>query len=167
MNLGYVWNQGEEADGWPRAVFSSVNLFDLRLWMADGWEGTLYADCEWSAGCRWGDYVHTGGDNSGLAACDAPEDTLLYLPVYDAPLHCATEIPDPKPPCPYQGEGHCDHVVGFVGATITSCSQGAHTLTAMVEETVIVGAPPVPNVGFGSDVCALHTMAVMLWEMDA
>jgi hypothetical protein len=58
LNLNHVWNQGENPD-FPRASGDSGTADDLKNWMANGWNGTLYADCFWSGGSNY--YYHIVG----------------------------------------------------------------------------------------------------------
>ncbi len=169
MNLGYVWNQGEDPD-FPRAIDDSANANTLREWMVNGWQGgVLYADCEWASGCRYGDYVHAKPGTNSTAICAAPEDTLIYIPIYDYIPDCETEpIPEPKPDCPTQGGGNCYHIVGFAGVKITDCEQGQGVITADLVNMITGWGQPSPNGGYqsdgGSDACETYTMVVTLWR---
>ena len=168
MNLGYVWNQGEDPD-FPRAIDDSANANILREWMANGWQGaTIYADCEWASGCRYGDYVHAKPGTNSTAICAAPEDTLIYIPIYDYIPDCETEpIPDPKPDCPTQGGGNCYHIVGFAGVKITDCEQGQGVITADLVRMITGYGQPSPREGEGygeGGACETYTMVVNLWR---
>jgi Flp pilus assembly protein TadG len=165
MNLGYVWNQRENPN-WPRARDQNTGASDLKRWMQDGWNGTLYADCAWSAGCRTGDYIHAKPGADASAVCAAPLNTVFYVPVYDEVPYCQTQIPAPKPACPTQGGGYCYHIVGFAAIKITACSQGQKEIAATLVEYISGEGVPSPNAGFGpgSNACANHTMVVSLWR---
>lgn len=165
MNLGYVWNQTENPT-WPRAVDPNAGANDLKNWMQHGWNGTLYADCAWGAGCRTGDYIHAKPGTNASAVCKAPASTVFYVPVYDAVPDCPRQIPAPKPNCPTQGGGYCYHIVGFAAIKITACNQGKKEITAVLVEYISGQGVPSPNVGFGpgSNACAFHTMVVSLWK---
>ena len=165
MNMGYVWNQGEDPD-FPRAIDEGAGASELKKWMENGWQGTLYADCRWSSGCQWGDYVHAKPGTNSSAICKAPQDTKITIPVYDYIPSCPDEpIPDPKPACPKQGGAYCYHIVGFAVAEITDCNQGGGQLTAELGELITGKGSPSPNAGYGSDVCEETTIQmVSLWE---
>ncbi len=165
MNLGYVWNQRENPN-WPRAVDQNAGASDLKAWMENGWNGTLYADCAWNAGCRAGDYVHAKPGADASVVCAAPMNTVFYVPVYDEVPNCPTQIPSPKPACPTQGSGYCYHIVGFAAIKITGCSQGQKEITAELVEYISGEGMPSPNAGFGpgSNACVGHTMVVSLWK---
>jgi hypothetical protein len=165
MNMGYVWNQGEDPD-FPRAIDDNAGASDLKEWMEDGWNGTIYADCRWSSGCRWGDYIHAKPGTNSSAICKAPQDTVITIPVYDYIPDCPTEpIPDPKPACPTQGGGYCYHIVGFAAMEITECSQGGGLITAELKRLITGKGTPSPSSGYGSEVCEKTTMwSVSLWE---
>jgi len=166
MNMGYVWNQGENPD-FPRAVDQSANANVLKGWMENGWQGVLYADCLWSDGCGYGDYIHAKPGANSSAICKAPEDTLIFIPIYDQVLDCPTEVPDPKPNCPTQGSGYVYHIVGFAGVEITGCQQGQGEIVAEVVE-ILVGEG-MPSLGQGTgygegQACLTHVQVVTLWE---
>jgi hypothetical protein len=165
MNLGYVWNQRENPN-WPRARDQNTGASDLKRWMQDGWNGTLYADCAWSAGCQTGDYIHAKPGADASTVCAAPLNTVFYVPVYDEVPYCQTQIPAPKPACPTQGGGYCYHIVGFAAIKITACSQGQKEIAATLVEYISGEGVPSPNAGFGpgSNACASHVMVVSLWK---
>ena len=166
MNMGYVWNQGEGPD-FPRAIDQSAGANDLKEWMENGWQGILYADCLWNEGCRYGDYIHAKPGTNSSAVCRAPQDTLIYVPIYDEVPDCATEIPEPRPDCPTQGGGYCYHIVGFVGVKITACQQGQGTITADLVETIMGQGVPSFGVGRGygeGQACETYTQVVTLWR---
>lgn len=165
MNLGYVWNQGEDPD-FPRAIDDNAGASDLKGWMEKGWQGTLYADCSWFGGCRWGDYIHAKPGTNSSAICKAPQDTEITIPVYDYIPDCPGEpIPDPKPACPTQGGSYCYHVVGFAATEITDCNQGGGLITAELKELITGKGVPASSGGYGSNVCELSTIQVVsLWE---
>jgi len=176
MNLDYVWNQGEDPD-FPRAISDAAGANDMKEWMENGWQGTLYADCEWAEGCRYGDYIHAKpGTNSsvigvgkGLVDGDTGKSPLIYAPVFDVVKDCPTEIPDPKPGCPHQGGGYCYHIVGFVGVRILGdgTSQGGGTLALELDQAYFGEGLPSPNPGYesgGGDACETHLMVISLWD---
>jgi Flp pilus assembly protein TadG len=165
MNFGYVWKQDEDPT-FPRAIDQNASANDLKTWMEEGWDGRLYADCLWDDGCRNGDYIHARPGTNSSAVCKAPEEEPFYIPVYDSTRDCPTEIPDPKPDCPHQGSSYCYHIVGFAAVRILegTCDGGGGTFEAELVELITGKGTPSPNEGFGSDVCATHTMVVTLWE---
>jgi len=165
MNLGYVWNQRENPN-WPRAVDPNAGANDLKRWMEEGWNGTLYADCAWGAGCRTGDYIHAKPGTNASAVCAAPMNEVFYVPVYDEVPNCPSQIPAPKPACPTQGSSYCYHIVGFAAVKITACSQGQKEITAELVEYISGEGVPSPNAGFGpgTDACDSHVMVVSLWR---
>jgi hypothetical protein len=165
MNLGYAWNQGEN-DAFPRAVDDSTSASDLKEWMRNGWQGTLYADCLWFVDdCGWGDYVHAKPGTNSSAICQAP-DTEIIIPVYDYIPDCPQEpIPDPKPDCPTQGSAYAYHIVGFAGTRITECSQGGGGIEAELVRLIMGQGVPSPNGGYGHGVCEKTALiTVTLWE---
>jgi hypothetical protein len=170
MNMAYVWNQRENPD-FPRAVNQNAGASDLKEWMENGWDGTLYADCFWDDGCRTGDYIHAKPGTNSSAVCAAPEDTLIYIPIYDGIFDCPTEVPDPKPPCPHQGSSYVYHIVGFAGIKITNCAQGQGQsdagIQAELQETIMGEGVPSPATGTGYGeprACFIHTQVVTLWQ---
>ncbi len=168
MNLGYVWNQGEN-DTFGRAVDDSTDANQLKEWMENGWQGTLYADCLWAAPteCGWGDYVHAKPGTNSSAICKAPGYPVeIIIPVYDYIPDCPEEpIPDPKPGCPTQGGGYCYHIVGFAGTRITGCSQGGGEIEAELARLIMGQGVPSPNDGYGHGVCERTALTtVTLWR---
>jgi hypothetical protein len=167
MNLDYTWNQGEH-DTFLRAVDDNAGANDLKEWMENGWQGTLYADCLWfGEGCGWGDYVHAKPGTNSSAICEAPEaPTEIIIPVYDYIPDCIDEpIPGHKPDCPTQGGSYAYHIIGFAGARISECSQGGGEIDAELARLIMGEGVPSPNGGYGTGVCeetALTT--VTLWE---
>lgn len=128
MNLDYVWNQGE-ALGFPRAIDDSTSADTMKVWMESGWPGTLYADCGWDAGCRYGDYVSTKPDRNLNVVKEVPLQSTFYVPIYDAFPGCRTEIPYPKPPCPIDSDA-CYHIVGFAAIEVPTHDAGEAQITA-------------------------------------
>jgi len=167
MNMGYVWNQGEDPD-FPRAIDDSTGASGLKEWMENGWQGVIYIDCLWYGGCRYGDYIHAKPGTNSSAVCKAPEDTLIYIPIYDLVPHCEDEpIPGPKPACPTQGGGYCYHIVGIAGVEITDCSQGQGVIEADLVETIMGEGTPSLRDGMGyggTRACETHTQVVTLWK---
>jgi hypothetical protein len=167
MNLDYAWNQSED-DAFPRAEDDSTSASELKEWMENGWQGTLYADCLWfEESCGWGDYVHAKPGTNSSAICKAPGFPVeIIIPVYDYIPDCPEEpIPDPKPDCPTQGGSYSYHIVGFAGTRITHCSQGGGEIDAELVRLIMGQGVPSPNDGYGEGVCeetALTT--VTLWE---
>jgi hypothetical protein len=175
MNLDHVWNQGEASAGFPRATGGSGNAADLQEWMAEGWRGTLWADCCWSSsacewgwmptGCRYGDFVHAKPGTTSSPIGDVPIDTLFAIPVFDV-VPQYSEIPSPKPSALPQGANYYYHIVGFAAVTVASgdASQGGGTIRACFGDLITGEGVPSPNLGFGSDACSMHTMVVGLWR---
>ncbi|MFQ6101926.1 MAG: pilus assembly protein TadG-related protein [Anaerolineae bacterium] len=158
LNLKYVWNPSEALD-WPRATDecpgASCKQF-LEDWMADGWDGILYG----------GDYIHALPGSTTSNICTAPENTLLYAPIYDDVPECSN-IPDPKPDCPTAGST-CFHIVGFVGLKITQCIKSPDKeITAQLVETIIGEGVPSLGLGLGygeGQACETYTQVVTLWR---
>jgi len=167
MNLAYVWNQGEH-DTFPRAVDDNAGASELKEWMEDGWQGTLYADCLWfGENCAWGDYVHAKPGTNSSAICKAPEaPTEIIIPVYDYIPDCIDEpVPGHKPDCPTQGGSYVYHIVGFAGTLITDCSQGGGQIDAELARLIMGKGVPSPNGGYGSGVCERTALTtVTLWK---
>ena len=169
MNLAYVWNN-TEANDFPRATSSNPGG-QLKDWMENGWNGRLYADCLWSAGCRNGDYVHAKPGTEQDVINVAPLDTLIYVPVYDAFPDCDGVPPDIAAPYP-QSPNACTgmqgadyyHIIGFVGVRIVDTTASNHSMRMCLEQTIMGEGQPSRNGGYGSDVCAMHTMVVTLWK---
>jgi Flp pilus assembly protein TadG len=169
MNLAYVWNK-TEAYNFPRAVSSNPSG-ELKYWMQNGWDGTLYADCFWSGGCRTGDYIHAKPGTEQDVINVAPLDTLIHVPVYDAFPDCDGVEPDivapyPQSPDACTGMQGADyyHIVGFAGVRIQSTSTPDHSMHMCLVETIMGEGQPGPSAGYGSDVCAMRTMVVTLWK---
>jgi Flp pilus assembly protein TadG len=169
MNLAYVWNN-TEASQFPRAISSNPGG-QLKDWMRDGWDGTLYADCPWNDGCHNGDYIHAKPGTEQDVINVAPLDTLIYVPIYDAFPDCDGVAPDIAAPYPdnpdactgMQGADYY-HIVGFAGVRIQSTSTPDHSMHMCLEETIMGEGQPSSSAGYGSDVCAMHTMVVTLWK---
>jgi Flp pilus assembly protein TadG len=169
MNLAYVWNN-TEASQFPRAISSNPSG-ELKDWMRDGWDGTLYADCPWNAGCHNGDYIHAKPGTEQDVINVAPLDTLIYVPIYDAFPDCDGVAPDIAAPYP-QSPNACTgmqgadyyHIVGFAGVRIRSTSTPDHSMHMCLEQTIMGQGQPSSSAGYGSDVCAMHTMVVTLWK---
>ncbi|HDQ73886.1 MAG TPA: hypothetical protein ENN19_17585 [Chloroflexi bacterium] len=157
MNMGYLWNNSENPT-FPRAISQAGNAADLKEWMANGWDGTIYIDCLWRDGCANGDFIHAKPGTNSSAVCQAPVDPdQITIPVYDIIADCEPEIPDPKPDCPTQGSGFCYHIIGVAAVRITGCSQGGGTI-AMELDRLVTGEG-MPNLseytGFGgTQACA-------------
>jgi len=168
LNLNYVWRQQEEGAGFPRAKTHNPGS-DLDDWMTSGWDGTLYADGLWIDGYRNGDHVHASPGLMQEVIDAAPIDELIYVPVFDVFPDCDGEEPDivdPYPPKACTGGQGADyyHIVGFVGVWVRGTSRPNHSIDLCLEETIWGEGQPSPNSGYGSNVCAMHTMVVTLWE---
>jgi Flp pilus assembly protein TadG len=168
MNMDYAWNQGEDPN-WPRARDQSADANTIATWVTNGWDGTLYADCPWDEGCRFGDYIHAkpGKMASGLHAVDDLAGQVIYAPVFDVSVDCSTQVPAPKPACPHQGSGYVYHVVGFVGVRIIDATND--TINMELTETILGQGQASPNPGYQSQEgvpngCNLKTLVVSLWE---
>lgn len=155
MNFGYIWNPNE-APTFPRAVDQNTNAATLAEWMRNGWQGTMYG----------GDYVHAKPGTDASVVCEAPVDTLFYVPVYDVILDCPTEIDPPKPTCPSQGSSYCYHIVGFAAMKIIpgTCSQGGKTFEGRLVEVIMGNGVVRPNAGWGSEATCGWAKAVTLWR---
>jgi Flp pilus assembly protein TadG len=169
MNLGYVW-RAPDATAWSRAVDTSPDANDMKGYMCEGWNNTLWADCEWNSGCQTGDFIHAlpGTTSSGIGAlfhdCSEVFDQQITIPIYDlVPQY--DEITTNKPADAGAG-GYYYHVVGFGAVRIQEdgSSQGGGLLHACLDEVIMGQGQPSPNTGFGTDVCATHTMVVTLWR---
>jgi Flp pilus assembly protein TadG len=170
MNLAYVWNNTEEADDFPRAISSNPSG-QLKDWMQNGWNGTLCADGFWNDGYHNGDHIHAKPGTEQDVINVAPIGELIYVPIYDAFPDCDGEAPDIATPYP-QSPNACTgmqgadyyHIVGFAGVRIQSTSTPDHSMYMCLEETIMGEGQPGPSAGYGSDVCAMHTMVVTLWK---
>jgi Flp pilus assembly protein TadG len=165
LNLNHVFNQGE-APGFPRAN-GNTGANAIKEWMEHGWTDTLWADCYWSGGCRWGDYIHAKpGTNSSVIKV-TPVDTPFVIPIFDiVPQY--DQIPDPKAGAA-QGGSYYYHVVGFATVTVPASggySQGGGWIKACVEKVIMGKGQASPNQGFPatSGACDTYTMAVTLWR---
>jgi Flp pilus assembly protein TadG len=171
MNMGYVWNQGEDPN-FPRALDQSTGASTIEEWVKNGWDGTLYADCKWADGCRFGDYIHAKPGVMGGAVTEIGNiDETFYAPVFDVSVDCVTQVPAPKPACPSQGSGYVYHIVGFVGVNIISVDTHSSdkTVNLSLNETIIGQGQASPNPGYQSQGgvphgCELMTLVVSLWE---
>ncbi len=164
LNLNHIWNQGENPD-FPRAPSAPGTADDLKNWMANGWDGKIYADCLWS-GCQWGDFIHAKPGTTSSPIGKVPIDTVFPVPIFDIILQY-DQIPAPKAGAAHQGADYYYHVVGFVAVRVPTggdADQGGGTIRACVEEVIMGEGQPSPNTGFGSDACATHTMVVTLWR---
>ncbi len=178
MNLEYVWNQGDDPDDWPRAKDHSGDASHLGDWMEEGWQSaTIYADCFWDVGCRYGDHIHAKPGKNASVIGHTPEDELFYVPIFDQFPNCDGDpalLENPYPDDRAEGGDACQggqgadyyHIVGFAGLKVPpgGANQGGGTITACLEDTIIGQGQPSPNTGFGTDVCATHTMVVTLWR---
>jgi len=174
MNMNYVWNQYEELSGWPRATSPNPGG-DLMDWMQNGWDGTLYADGLWAFLYRNGDFIHANPGTEQDALNVAPIGELILVPVFDAFPDCDGVPPDLEPPWPSPPGAPKDactgmagasyyHIVGFASVTIEDVHTSNHSLEVCVEKITIGQGQPSPSAGYGSDVCAMHTMVVTLWK---
>jgi hypothetical protein len=156
MNMNYVWNNSE-APTFPRAIKKSSNAADMKEWMENGWDGTIYIDCLWNDGCANGDFIPAMPGQIQSAVCQAPEDPIqITIPVYDIVAECGTEIPDPKPDCPVQGGqgsgSFAYHIVGIASVRIIECGS-ANESRLTIELDRLVTGEGMPNIsehtGFG------------------
>jgi hypothetical protein len=162
LNLWHLWNThpdlDEEAQGWPRVRDcpggSCKQL--LEEWMADGFDGAVYG----------GDWVHSLPGATTAQICKAPENEIIFLPIYDenGGYEC-DNVPDPKPECP-TASGYVFHIVGFVGAEITECLKAPDKIITMKIVEVIRGeGVPAPNQGYGGNICETTGIwVVSLWQ---
>jgi hypothetical protein len=154
MNFAYMWNVGENPD-FDRAIDDGIGASELKEWMEDGWDGSIYG----------GDFIHAKPGTNSSAVCKAPENEVFYIPIYDAIPDCETQVYDPKPECPTQGGGYVFHIVGFAGLKVTECDQGSGQITAELVKTIVGQGVPAPSDGYGSSVCDLsNAMVVALVE---
>ncbi|MBN1177721.1 MAG: hypothetical protein JXD18_00800 [Anaerolineae bacterium] len=166
LNLNHVWNAGEADEGYPRASGGSGSANDLKTWMEEGWGGTLYADCFWSTGCHWGDFIHAKPGTNSSAIGATPIDELFFIPIFDAVPEYET-IPAPKAGAVAQGGNYYYHIVGFTGVIVPSShdvSQGGGTIRTCIQQVIWGQGQPSPNSGYGGGACASHVMVVTLWE---
>jgi Flp pilus assembly protein TadG len=160
----------DEADDFPRAISSNPGG-QLQDWMQNGWNGTLYADGFWNDGYHNGDYIHAKPGTEQDVINVAPIGELIHVPIYDAFPDCDGVAPDIATPYP-QSPNACTgmqgadyyHIVGFAGVRIQSTSTPDHSMYMCLEETIMGEGQPGPSGGYGSDVCAMHTMVVTLWK---
>jgi Flp pilus assembly protein TadG len=163
LNFMHIWNTlpelNEEAQGWPRVVGMPQGADEKKYlddWMADGWNGAVYG----------GDWIHALPGATTSKVCTAPENTLIYLPIYDEEgAYECEDVPDPKPECPTAG-GKIFHIVGFVGAEITECKKAPDkTITMELVEVIKGEGVPAPNAGYGEDICeTTGVWIVSLWQ---
>jgi hypothetical protein len=154
MNFAYMWNVGEDPD-FGRAIDDGIGASELKAWMENGWNGSVYG----------GDFIHAKPGTNSSAVCKAPENEVFYIPIYDAIPDCKTQVYDPKPKCPKQGGSYVFHIVGFAGLKITECNQGNGKITAELVNTIVGQGVPAPSDGYGSNVCEdSNTMVVALVE---
>jgi hypothetical protein len=170
MNLDYVWNK-TEAPSFPRANSSNPGG-ELKDWMENGWDGTLYADCRgWSTGCRTGDFIHAKPGTEQDVINVAPIGEVIYVPVYDAFPDCDGHAPDISQPYPtspnactgMQGADYY-HIIGFAAVEVAGTSTPDHSIDMCLVETIWGKGQPNSNGGYGSGACATHTMALTLWK---
>ncbi len=163
LNLNHIWNQGEDPD-FPRAPSAPGTADDLKNWMANGWDGTIYADCFWP--CHYGDFIHAKPGTTSSPIGHVPINELFFVPIFDVILQY-DQIPAPKAGPAPQGSNYYYHVVGFAPVRVPTggdADQGQGTIRACVEEVIMGKGQPSPNKGFGSGACATHTMVVTLWR---
>jgi hypothetical protein len=165
LNLNHLWNQSEKDDHYPRATGMSANAEILQIWMDEGWDGKVYADCFWSTGCRMGDYIHAkpGTDSSIIGY--TPIDTPFSIPLFDiVPYY--HQIPPPKPGHVPQGADFYYHIVGFATVEVgeEDAAQGAGTIRGCISQVITGLGTPGPNAGYGHDPCRDLTMVVTLWD---
>jgi hypothetical protein len=171
MNLGYVWNSGEDP-GFPRALDQSANANTIRDWMENGWQGTIYPDPGlWALGGQDGDFIHAKPGVQAATICDAPmeDDFIFPIPIYDKIPECETQIPTDKPnPCPSQGSGYAYHIVGIASVRVKGCDKAPeHEITLQLVEAVLgEGMPKIGGgTGYGEPAaCETHTQVVTLWK---
>jgi hypothetical protein len=175
MNMGYVWNSGENPS-FPRTqkiagdncTGESASANCLSRWMSEGAPVNIFPDGLWRSGARDGDFVHAKPGTNSSAICDAPLNVAFTIPVFDMVPDCPTEIDTPKPdPCPHQGSGFAYHIVGILGVKITDCDQGGGTLHLEITPATI--GQGMPNLGGGlgygeAHACDMYVQVVTLWE---
>ena len=181
LNLAYVWH-GDEDPTFPRAITQNPTG-QLKDWMENGWSSTypgpcgapLCADAPFCAGAPWpanaGDYIHAkpGTEQDVINVAPGPE-TNIVVPVYDKVVDC-DENEDELSPYP-ENPNACTgmmgasyyHIVGFAGVNIDSTNTSDHSMHLCLKELIIAEGAPSPSAGYGSDVCAMHTMVVTLWK---
>ena len=169
LNLNHMWNCTEAPD-FPRANGDGGSAADLMEWMANGFDGTIYADCYWSDGCGCGDFIHAKPGTDSSAIGSTPIDVVFTIPIFDVlPHYDQIQVITPTlkaGPVP-QGGDYYYHIVGFASVVVeelADADQGAGTIKACLTEIVWGSSPPKPNSGYGADVCAGGTMVVTLWE---
>jgi Flp pilus assembly protein TadG len=155
MNFAYMWNVGEDPD-FDRAIDQGIGASELKEWMENGWNGQVYG----------GDFIHAKPGTNASGICEAPENEVFYVPIYDAIPDCPTQVYDPKPTCPHQGSSYVFHIVGFAGLKITNCEKSPEfEITAELVKTIVGQGVPAPSDGYGSNVCDLsNAMVVALVE---
>jgi Flp pilus assembly protein TadG len=167
LNLDHIWNTHEEPWGFPRATGGSASAATLQEWMANGWDGMMWADCPWSSGCRTGDYIHAKPGTTSSPINDVPIGVEFAVPIYDAAPEYEA-IPPPKPPPVAQGGNHYYHVVGFGALQVPTAADaniGAGTIRACIDEIILGEGQVAPNLGYGADICGdLNTLMVTLWR---
>ena len=170
LNLGWVWNAHEAGAGWPRCVDSSGDAAILKELMRNGWQGTIIPDCYgWDSGCRIGDFAHAKPGTTSSPIGEAPEDEIIYLPVFDkTPSY--PPIPAPKPVDATQGGGYYYHIVDLVPVEVVDQRRGQGEIdVCLLDSDIIIPngqANPAAG-GYGSTrQCALRprAIAVTLWR---
>jgi hypothetical protein len=172
MNLKYMWNSGENS-AFPRAEDMSTNNNDLKEWMRNGCpDCVIYTDAFWSDGARDGDFIHAVPGAQQGATCEAPQNTVIQIPVFDIVPQCLEDIPTAKPECPTQGGGtnsHVYHIVGIASVKITACNKQGNEdglEIELVDTTIGKGIPKLgEGLGYGeAHACDTYTQVVTLWK---
>jgi len=175
LNLAYVWHKSEDPT-FPRAI-SHNPTGQLQDWMEDGWSSTHPGPCG-AALCAdgfWpdndGDYIHAKPGTEQDVINVAPDpNTVIVVPIYDIVVDCdeneAELWPYPESPnaCTGMQGASYYHIVGFAGVNIESTNTSDHSMHLCLKELIIGEGVPSPSPGYGSDVCAMHTMVVTLWK---
>jgi Flp pilus assembly protein TadG len=165
LNFNHMWNAGEDPD-FPRASGGGGTADDLMEWMANGFDGILYADCFWDDGCTYGDFVHAKPGTNSSAIGQTPIGESFFIPIFDRTPRYDV-IPGPKPPPVPQGSSYYYHIVGFAGVIVPSngdVNQGGGTVRTCIEEIITGQGQASPESGYGQGGCEAHVMVVTLWE---
>lgn len=187
LNFNYTYNEAIHtgAPGPDRVISTSASNAELKEWAENGSPHPLFrgtrktvkdTDDEGNPIYNYytdGDLI--AGDpgareSSRSIVCDTHMGKTVYIPVFDYIYERAQmreAFPDTEPGNPLQFPNkHFYHIVGFVAAELTSCSNGQKTIEGTFLQKDLGSGTIDPGAGIqiGGGDCSAAVYAVVLWK---